>query len=90
MKQKSQDSLSLHEFYLNELKKIVGNSADVDAKGGILNYEITPLNPEKCLWQVKLERLFEFFINNELYFYVDFSLNILRAYSIQGYKKKHR
>ena len=88
MKQKFSCSDELHEFFLNELKNIVGVGGHVQTLGRIFDYRIIPGSDEKCLWQPTIRLLFKFFTKNGLRYYIDFQLGYLRAYTDESEQKK--
>ena len=81
MKQKFSNSKELHEFFLSELKKIVGIRARVEAPNGLFNYAIYSVGYDNCLWQATIRDLFEFITKFKLSYYIDFKLGLIRVYT---------
>lgn len=81
MKRKFSNSKELHEFFLSELKNIVGVYARVESKDGLFYYDIYPVDNNKKLWQVTIRGLIIFFFTYQFYYYIDFVFGRLRAYT---------
>lgn len=84
MKQKFSCPDELDKFFIEELKKIVGVNARIDCKYGLFNYNIYPVGYDKCLWQSTLRGLFNFFSKYHFFFYVDFEMGKLHAYTCKS------
>ena len=84
MKQKFSNSQELHEFFLSELKTIVGVNAKVEVGYDLFNYDIYPVGYDKCLWQTTLRGLFTFFSKYQFFYYIDFGLGKLHAYAYEN------
>lgn len=87
MKQKFQNSDELHEFFLSELRNIVGVGGSVMFRTTIFDFLIIPDGGKKCLWQPTLRKLFEFFTEYDLRYYIDFKFGYLRVYTYEHIQK---
>lgn len=88
MKQKFSNSQELHEFFLCELLNIVGFAGAIHTPGRLFTYHIIPSGNEGCLKQPTLRKLFIFFTNYKLHYYIDFEHGYLSAFTDRDEQKE--
>lgn len=80
MKHKFSNSQEIHEFFLSQIKKIVGRYGKVEVKYELFHYEIYAAGEDQCLWEPTLHALFTFFSKYRFHYYINFEYSKLRAY----------
>lgn len=87
MKRKFSKPVELHEFFLSELRNIVGEDCEVKDGHELLDFFILPIGESKCLFQTTLLDLLKFFEEYRLNYYIDFEFCKLRVYTSERTQK---
>ena len=81
MERKFSKPVELQEFFLSELRNVVGEYAKVESKDELFDFQIFPIPENKCLFEMTIRNLIKFFEKYGFNFYIDFEFGKLRAYS---------
>jgi len=90
MERKFSTPVELHEFFLGELKNIVGKNYRVIAKEDLFDFDIKPRLKRTCLHQLTFRDLIKFFEKYGFNFYVDFEFGKLRAFTTELTQKRRK